>query len=156
MIFPHISPHCKLLPVQNREYENGPSPPHPGGVGSYQYSSSLYIVHACIATCFFLTQQALREELQRRRGSSVGSGGTVEDAERIKSLEDELEKWVCSIQISHISLCPSGALSSKRLLAQGHGFFTPVGWISNSCRVFRGFRECTLPKAPPEKFENGA
>jgi len=36
--------------------------------------------------------QALREELQRRRGSSVGSGGTVEDAERIKSLEDELER----------------------------------------------------------------
>ena len=40
----------------------------------------------------FMTQQALREELQRRRGSSVGSGGTVEDAERIKSLEDELER----------------------------------------------------------------
>ncbi|PFX25964.1 Kinesin-like protein KIF27 [Stylophora pistillata] len=36
--------------------------------------------------------QALREELQRRRGSSLGSAGTVEDAERIKSLEDELER----------------------------------------------------------------
>lgn len=36
--------------------------------------------------------QALREELQRRRGSSVGSTGTVEDAERIKVLEDELER----------------------------------------------------------------
>ena len=39
-----------------------------------------------------MNSKALREELQRRRGSSVGSGGTVEDAERIKSLEDELER----------------------------------------------------------------
>lgn len=39
-----------------------------------------------------MNPQALREELQRRRGSSVGSGGTVEDAERIKSLEEELER----------------------------------------------------------------
>ncbi|CAH3031197.1 unnamed protein product [Pocillopora meandrina] len=36
--------------------------------------------------------QALREELQRRRGSSFGSAGTGEDAERIKLLEDELER----------------------------------------------------------------
>lgn len=36
--------------------------------------------------------QALREELQRRRGSSIGSADTVADAERIKALEDELER----------------------------------------------------------------
>ena len=74
---------------------------HPGWRG-YQYSKSLHatetgqphIVHTWITDCFIMNPQALREELQRRRGSSVGSGGTVEDAERIRSLEDELERWV--------------------------------------------------------------
>ena len=118
MIFPHISLQCMLVPKMAHY--------HPiQRVWEVTNTPSLYIVHACITDLFFFpTQQALREELQRRRGSSVGSGGTVEDAERIKSLEDELEKWVCSIQISCISLCPSGALSSKRLLAQGHGFYS--------------------------------
>ena len=51
-------------------------------------------MHNKLVFCFvfFMDPQALREELQRQRGSSVGSGGTVEDAERIKSLEDELER----------------------------------------------------------------
>lgn len=45
-----------------------------------------------MALAFVHFLQALREELQRRRGSSVGTSGTVEDAERIKALEEELEK----------------------------------------------------------------
>ena len=47
-----------------------------------------------MALAFVHFLQALREELQRRRGSSVGTAGTVEDAERIKTLEEELERWV--------------------------------------------------------------
>ncbi|KAL9978810.1 hypothetical protein ACROYT_G016376 [Oculina patagonica] len=68
--------------------------------------------------------QALREELQRRRGSSVGSGGTVEDAERIKTLEDELERsrGVCDTNKQLLSdalnqlkaLHKAGALSNNQ------------------------------------------
>ena len=48
------------------------------GIGDYKFD--------------IINWQALREELQRRRGSSVGSGGNAEDAERIRALEDELER----------------------------------------------------------------
>ena len=44
-----------------------------------------------IALCPFC--QALREELQRRRGSSFGSVGTTEDSEHVKALEDNLKRY---------------------------------------------------------------
>ena len=101
-----------------------------------------------------MNPQALREELQRRRGSSVGSGGTVEDAERIKSLEEELERWVCSLfrfytlQPSHISLRPLAGLS-KRLLAQEHSFFSRRGlrcfFFPRSCHVEQFTFHISLP-----------
>ena len=60
-----------------------------------------------MALAFVHFLQALREELQRRRGSSVGTAGTVEDAERIKALEEELERWVnwAELHVDHKSIC---------------------------------------------------
>ena len=93
----------------------------------------------------------------------------MEDAERIKSLEDELERWVCSLQISyssafpHLSLCPLCGLS-KRLLAQGHGFSRQaLGCLSWSSFVFQT-RAANLEDAhylkpnhiTPETFENAS
>ena len=51
------------------------------------------------------SSQALREELQKQRGSSVGStsAGAVEDAERIKTLEDELERFEIATVLHLIS-----------------------------------------------------
>ena len=46
MMFPHMSPYCKLVPVQYREYEYdllpNPSPPHPSKI--YDFLSSFFLV----------------------------------------------------------------------------------------------------------------
>ena len=118
MIFPHMSLHCMLVPVQYREYENGPLLSHPGGGGSYQYSSSLYIVHACITDLFFSDSTGTPWGTSKAPWLVCGVGW---DSGRCRANQVFGGRVG---EVSLLSLCPSGALSSKRLLQQGHGFYS--------------------------------
>ena len=118
MIFPHISLQCMLVPKMAHY--------HPiQRVWEVTNTPSLYIVHACITDLFFFSDST---------GTPWGTSKAPWLVCRVRwdsgrcGANQVFGGRVGEVSLLHsnflLSLCPSGALSSKRLLAQGHGFYS--------------------------------